>query len=214
MHLCLLMKRASLGGTHTRSTSNRSEALSSLDFSPRASGNFSSSGFWEISTVGIVLWQRMLNQLLLKRWFLNMYDSSINFCRLNCKEAYLCCYCDGDREVTHCSQPQVSTGMELGWHCIQVRLWLFRLYQSAKSAIKHTWGKGLRHLIPHFTDRETEVVNGIPHGPGIRVHSHSCLLQPLEQTAKSKVGNALRNLRTSKYSLQLRNLSDDCCVHA
>lgn len=150
----------------------------------------------------------------IKKMILNMCDSFINFCRLNCKEACLCCYSDGDREVTHCSQPQVSKGVELGWHCIQVRLWLFQPYQSPKSAIKHTWGKGLRHLIPHFTDGETEVVNGRPHGPGIQVHSHRHLLQPLEQTAKSKVGNALRNLLPSKYLPQLRNLSDDCCVHS
>lgn len=119
MHLCLLsLKHASLGRTHTRSTSNRSEALSPLDFSPRASGNFSSSGFWEISTVGIVLWQRMLNQLLLKRWFLNMYDTSINFCRLNCKEAYLCCYCDGDREVT--SLTVVSHRFQQAWNWVDI----------------------------------------------------------------------------------------------
>lgn len=44
-----------------------------------------------------------------------MYDSSINFFRLNCREGCLCCDCDGDGEVTtHCSQPWISTGVELG----------------------------------------------------------------------------------------------------
>lgn len=98
-------------------------------------------------------------------------------------------------------QPQVSTGMEFNWHCIHVRLQLFQPYQSPNSALKHIWGKGLRHLIPHFTDEETEVVNGMPHSPGIQFYNHSRLLQPLKQTAKSKVGNYLRNLLPSNIHL-------------
>lgn len=100
---------AGLSEICTCASPNGSAALSSLDNSHRVSGNFSSSGFWQTSEVGIMLWQRRLNQLLFKRLFLNTYDSSINLCRLNWEEASPFCYCSGDREVTHCSQPQVST---------------------------------------------------------------------------------------------------------
>lgn len=41
-------------------------------------------------------------------------------------------------EVTQCSQPQVSTGMEFGCHGIHIKLQLFQPYQSPESAVKYT----------------------------------------------------------------------------
>lgn len=118
---------AHLSGICTHAPSNRSAVLSLLDISHRTSGNFSGSGFWQISEVGIMLWQRRLNQLLFKRLFLNTCGSSINLCRLNWEEASPYCYCRGDREVTCCSQPQVSTA----WN------WAVTAYLSNLSSSSH-----------------------------------------------------------------------------
>lgn len=118
---------ASLNGICAYAPSNRSAALSSLDISHRVSGNFSSSGFWQIPEVDIMLWQRRLNQLLFKRLFLNTYDSSINLCRLNWEEASPCCYCSSVREIIHCSQPQVSTAWD----------WAVMAYMSNFSSSSH-----------------------------------------------------------------------------
>lgn len=99
----------------TLTTSNRSEAWSPLDISYRACSNFSSNGFWKILVVGIVT--EKVKPVAIKRMILSMYDSYINFGRLNCKEACLYCYCKGNREVTHCRS---ATGFNR--HGIQLTL--------------------------------------------------------------------------------------------
>lgn len=128
-YVCSVWNTANLGGIHTRPTPNGSEALAPLDISYRASGNFLSSGFGEVPKVVTVLWQRMLNQLLFKiQTRMTAPLKSVQ------REPCLCCYGDGNREVTRCRQPQVPAGLEPGWRCRHVRLRLSQLYQSPESA--------------------------------------------------------------------------------
>lgn len=157
---------ASLSEICTRASPNGSAVLSSLDNSHRVSGNFSSSGFWQTSEVGIMLWQRRLNQLLFKRLFLNTYDSSINLCRLNWEEASPFCYCSGtERSLTVVSHrfPQHGTG--LSWDMCQTSA-LPDISATWVSCQTHVRRRIKMHYSPHSSG-EIGVAHGTPHGSGI-----------------------------------------------